>query len=268
MKLHELIQKRRKDLQVTQREIAEKLNISDKTISRWENGTSYPDYEMIPKLAKVLELQVSDLFEENMSVELNEEKIDYTNMSMYRIGMIYSCASLVFSLVVFPFSSLAESNLAYLVIVGFSGLLCASSIFSFIVMNVYFTSQYKNKFYQDVYVDYQIGYQIRYVYLFIVCIETFMLLFLTINIYKIILFAPFIVGFIFFYYIKQKQRMIPWKKSNIITLSVSIILLCFAFLFSFVWELNMYPKMLVFLFGLFIPYSFLISKFLKSFQKI
>ena len=41
-KLVENIIKRKKELGMTQKELAEKLNISDKTISRWETGISIP----------------------------------------------------------------------------------------------------------------------------------------------------------------------------------------------------------------------------------
>lgn len=267
MKLHELMQKRRKELHVTQREIAEKLNISDKTISRWENGTSYPDFEMIPKLAKVLELSVSDLFEESTSVELSEEKIDYTNMSMFRIGMIYARASLLLSLVVFPLSSLADSNLVFLIIVAISGLLCASSVFSFVVMNVYFSSQYKNKFYQDVYVDYQIGFQVKYIYLAVICIEAFVLLFLSSNLYKLIIFMPVLIGLGLIFYLKQKQRSITWTKTNIILLSFSILFLILSVLYVQFSEIDMYPKMLLFLIGFYTPYAFLLSRLFLAFNK-
>ena len=41
------ITRRRKELNMTQKELAEQLNISDKTVSRWETGIQIPDAILI-----------------------------------------------------------------------------------------------------------------------------------------------------------------------------------------------------------------------------
>ena len=51
-----LIKERRTQLHLTQKELADLLHVSNKTISRWETGSGYPDIETIPHLAKILEL--------------------------------------------------------------------------------------------------------------------------------------------------------------------------------------------------------------------
>ena len=38
---------------LTQKEVAEKLYISPMSVSRWESGKSYPEYEILPKLAEL-----------------------------------------------------------------------------------------------------------------------------------------------------------------------------------------------------------------------
>ena len=47
MFIGEIILQRRKELNMTQKELAEKLNVTDRTISRWECGVSLPDVEML-----------------------------------------------------------------------------------------------------------------------------------------------------------------------------------------------------------------------------
>ncbi|MBR0400702.1 MAG: response regulator [Mogibacterium sp.] len=49
----------KKDL--TQAELAERLNITDKAVSKWERGLSFPDILLLPKLAEVLGVSVGDL---------------------------------------------------------------------------------------------------------------------------------------------------------------------------------------------------------------
>jgi len=46
-KIGKFIALRRKELKLTQSELAEKLGVTDRSISNWENGKSYQDLEMI-----------------------------------------------------------------------------------------------------------------------------------------------------------------------------------------------------------------------------
>lgn len=51
----------RKEKGLTQIELAERINVSDKAISRWENGKNYPDIEMLEALANELGVSISEL---------------------------------------------------------------------------------------------------------------------------------------------------------------------------------------------------------------
>ena len=55
------IVKLRKEKGFTQKELADKLNVSDKAVSRWETGKNYPDIETLQQLAVVLDVSVNDL---------------------------------------------------------------------------------------------------------------------------------------------------------------------------------------------------------------
>ena len=54
IKTGKFIADERKKKGYTQRQLAEQLGISDKTISKWENGTCMPDYSIIQKLCDAL----------------------------------------------------------------------------------------------------------------------------------------------------------------------------------------------------------------------
>lgn len=56
-----IIATRRKELGYTQQQLAEKLNVSDKVVSKWETGRSLPDTSMLTDLAEVLEISVNEL---------------------------------------------------------------------------------------------------------------------------------------------------------------------------------------------------------------
>ncbi len=52
---------KRRALGLTQQDIAEMLNVSFQAVSKWENGVSYPDVELLPKLAALLGTTVDGL---------------------------------------------------------------------------------------------------------------------------------------------------------------------------------------------------------------
>ena len=53
----------RKEKKLTQEQLAERLGINSRSISRWENGNSMPDYAVLPLLAKELGVSVAELVE-------------------------------------------------------------------------------------------------------------------------------------------------------------------------------------------------------------
>ena len=57
----EVISSRRKELGLTQKDLAEKLDITDKAVSKWERGLACPDTALIPKLAVILGITIEEL---------------------------------------------------------------------------------------------------------------------------------------------------------------------------------------------------------------
>ena len=56
IKIGKFISQCRKKKQLTQSELAEKLNITDRAISKWENGLCLPDSGTMPTLCKILNI--------------------------------------------------------------------------------------------------------------------------------------------------------------------------------------------------------------------
>lgn len=75
IKTGKLIAELRKSKGLTQQQLAEQLNLSNKTISKWENGSGSPDVSNLPVLADVLEVTVDELLrgEQNSSVDMAAE---------------------------------------------------------------------------------------------------------------------------------------------------------------------------------------------------
>ena len=57
------IAKKRREKNLTQEQLADKLAVSNKTISKWENGKCMPDYSIIEQLCKELSVTLSELMD-------------------------------------------------------------------------------------------------------------------------------------------------------------------------------------------------------------
>ena len=68
------IAQKRKAKNMTQSQLAEKLNISNKAISKWENGKCMPDYSIIEQLCSELDITLNELISGKTEPETNNEK--------------------------------------------------------------------------------------------------------------------------------------------------------------------------------------------------
>ena len=62
-KTGQLIQQRRRELNITQKELAERLDVTDRAVSKWETGKSFPDVAMLKPLAEALGVSVGELLD-------------------------------------------------------------------------------------------------------------------------------------------------------------------------------------------------------------
>ena len=71
-KVGKLIALKRKEKGLTQEQLAEKLGVTNKAVSKWENGKSMPDLAIIQELCKILGVSLTTLLngEENREEEL------------------------------------------------------------------------------------------------------------------------------------------------------------------------------------------------------
>lgn len=68
----------RKEQGMTQLDLAEKMGVTDKAVSKWERDLSCPDVNTIPKLAEVFGISVDELMQ--VKTESKEEKKDYSQL--------------------------------------------------------------------------------------------------------------------------------------------------------------------------------------------
>ncbi|MFR5103617.1 MAG: helix-turn-helix domain-containing protein, partial [Christensenellaceae bacterium] len=80
----------RKRKNFTQGELAEMLNYSDKTISKWENGDSLPDISVLASLAEIYGITLDDLIHENAAEKVADKAEEKKALERYNQWIILS----------------------------------------------------------------------------------------------------------------------------------------------------------------------------------
>ncbi len=90
-KIGKLICDLRKEKRMTQKQIADLMNISDKTISKWERGLGCPDVSLLPELSQILGVNIEEIL--LGKIELNE--VNGGNMKKLKFYVCPQCNNLL-----------------------------------------------------------------------------------------------------------------------------------------------------------------------------
>ena len=86
IKIGNFIKQKRKEKNITQNELSEKLNITNRAISKWENGICMPDSGIIPELCEILNITINDLFSgEVVDVKNSERQLEKNLLEMTKL---------------------------------------------------------------------------------------------------------------------------------------------------------------------------------------
>ena len=114
-KIGKFIANLRKEKNMTQQELAKKLGVTDRAISKWENGRGLPDYSLLQDLCDTLSISINELFsgeklskedyktkaEENMSKLINDnysEKKKINWIIAISVAVVYLSISILFDI--------------------------------------------------------------------------------------------------------------------------------------------------------------------------
>ena len=134
IKIGKFIAERRKLKNLTQAQLAERLNITDRAVSKWENGRSLPDSSIMLELCEMLEITVNDLLSgevvvmekynkelENNLLEIVKEK-ERADRRLLRIETVMGFVSVALMLALCVFAAYAPIEdwmRIVLIIIGF-----------------------------------------------------------------------------------------------------------------------------------------------------
>lgn len=86
IKIGAFIAKRRKEVNLTQMQLAEKLNITDRAVSKWETGRAMPDSSIMLDLCDILKISVNDLLcGETVKVDNYNKELEKNLLHMIKL---------------------------------------------------------------------------------------------------------------------------------------------------------------------------------------
>lgn len=93
-KLGELIRALRREQNLTQLQLGEKLHVSDRTVSKWERGIGYPDISLLPKFSEIFRVDLEKL----LSGEIKNNDKVIGNMRKTKFYVCPVCGNFVTSM--------------------------------------------------------------------------------------------------------------------------------------------------------------------------
>lgn len=116
-KIGEFISNERKAKKLTQAKLAEMIFVSEKTISKWENGNGIPDTNSLPKLCEVFDVSLNELLngsrisEEDYKNKAEEELLKLQEQKekavklLFKVEIVLGCVSVIFLLASYIFAA-------------------------------------------------------------------------------------------------------------------------------------------------------------------
>ena len=127
MKINQIIREKRKELSLTQEQIAEFLGVSTPAVNKWEKGSTYPDITLLPALARLLKMDLNTLLSfnedltdieiENFVNELDKvvQEQDYQTAFRMAIDKLHeypTCDRLIYSAILYLEGALTLYNVS------------------------------------------------------------------------------------------------------------------------------------------------------------
>ncbi len=138
MEIGNKINQLRKLSGMTQEQLAEKLNVSRQTISKWESDSTFPDLESIVKISRIFYVSLDDLLKEGEAKVENKTDEQITLKDLMKINL-YSRKMTLLLISGLIFIMVSILNFAYIIALQSTTLSTQYMLYRYIV-----TGQYEN----------------------------------------------------------------------------------------------------------------------------
>lgn len=127
MKINQIIREKRKELSLTQEQVADFLGVSTPAVNKWEKGSTYPDITLLPALARLLKIDLNTLmsFHDDLTdieiekfvdeVDRTVQEQDYDTAFQKAINKIHeypTCDRLIYSVILYLEGALTLYNVS------------------------------------------------------------------------------------------------------------------------------------------------------------
>ncbi len=120
VKIGKFLKGLRKQKGLTQEQMAEKFHVSNRTISRWENGNNMPDLDILIEISDFYEVDLREILNgerksENMEKEMKEtvlQAVDYTNTEAERYNKRVRICNGIATLFILAYTILKDTSLS------------------------------------------------------------------------------------------------------------------------------------------------------------
>ena len=119
-KIGKFIAELRKEKNMTQQELADKISVTDRAISNWENGRRLPDYSLLKDLSKELNISINELLsgerlsENKLKQKADENIIKYSeliNFKSMKYGIIGMCIIFIILVLISTYKDMSPAPL-------------------------------------------------------------------------------------------------------------------------------------------------------------
>ena len=93
-KVGQFLKQLRNEKSITQAQLAEMLGISNRSISRWENGTTMPDFDLLIQIAKYYDVEIGEILDGERKVETMDKQTEET---MVKVAEYNNTEKMIFS---------------------------------------------------------------------------------------------------------------------------------------------------------------------------
>ncbi|MHC5228102.1 helix-turn-helix domain-containing protein [Enterococcus sp. LJL99] len=118
MELSFKLQKRRKELKLTQEEVAEKIHVSRQTISNWETGRTLPDISSLILISDIYKVSLDTLLKEDQEMVKHLQKATDENRSLKLFCLLLFINSCLIVSLMFVSNQVFSYSLLFLVVVN------------------------------------------------------------------------------------------------------------------------------------------------------
>ena len=154
-KIGEFLKTLRKETGLTQEELADKMNVSRRTVSRWETGSNLPDLALLVELADLYDVDMREIFngerkDESMNKDLKETMLmaaDYTDDHMKKVFKRYQlmfAGATVCGIIYLIGLFLGPENISP--VFDFISGLCLGIMFGMLILGIFVTDKNFSKF--------------------------------------------------------------------------------------------------------------------------